>query len=121
MVVGGGLTAGHLVLGALKRSARVTLVARRPIVERNFDVERVVGPSLRKVLIVNGILNVVSIWCCRHGVVGACLDGCVKDWNRVDAHLAHVVGSIESGSHSDTGPLGSAFQVSYWKPTVVGS
>ena len=39
LVVGGGLTAGHLVLGACSRGATVTLVTRRPIVERNFDVE----------------------------------------------------------------------------------
>ncbi len=39
VVVGGGLTAGHLVVGALARSARVTLVTRRAIVERDFDVE----------------------------------------------------------------------------------
>ncbi|MEM9516475.1 MAG: FAD/NAD(P)-binding protein [Actinomycetota bacterium] len=39
VVVGGGLTAGHLVLGALARGAGVTLVTRRPIVERDFDVE----------------------------------------------------------------------------------
>jgi len=39
IIVGGGLTAGHLVVGALERSAHVTLVTRRPIVERDFDVE----------------------------------------------------------------------------------
>ncbi|MEO1056969.1 MAG: NAD(P)-binding domain-containing protein [Actinomycetota bacterium] len=39
VVVGGGLTAGHLVMGALARGADVTLVTRRPIVERDFDVE----------------------------------------------------------------------------------
>jgi len=39
VVVGGGLTAGHLVMGARSRGARVTLIARRPLVERDFDVE----------------------------------------------------------------------------------
>ncbi len=39
IVVGGGLTAGHLAVGAVQRRARVTLVTRRPIVERDFDVE----------------------------------------------------------------------------------
>ena len=39
IVVGGGLTAGHLAVGARARGADVTLVTRRPIVERDFDVE----------------------------------------------------------------------------------
>lgn len=39
MVVGGGLTAGHLVCGAATRGAATVLVTRRPIVERNFDVD----------------------------------------------------------------------------------
>ena len=39
VIVGGGLTAGHLAMGAVERRARVTLITRRPIVERDFDVE----------------------------------------------------------------------------------
>lgn len=39
IVVGGGLTAGHLAVAARARGADVTLVTRRPIVERDFDVE----------------------------------------------------------------------------------
>jgi hypothetical protein len=38
-IVGGGLTAGHLVCGAARRGARVDLVARRPLVEREFDTD----------------------------------------------------------------------------------
>ncbi|MEM9038693.1 MAG: FAD-dependent oxidoreductase [Actinomycetota bacterium] len=39
VVVGGGLTAGHLAVAAAARDATVTLVTRRDIVERDFDVE----------------------------------------------------------------------------------
>ncbi len=39
VIIGGGLTAGHLAVAASARKATVTLVTRRPIVERNFDVE----------------------------------------------------------------------------------
>lgn len=39
VVIGGGLTAGHLAVAATARGATVTLVTRRPIVERDFDVE----------------------------------------------------------------------------------
>lgn len=39
VVVGGGLTAGHLVCAAVSRGARVTLVSRRAIVEREFDTD----------------------------------------------------------------------------------
>ena len=39
IVVGGGLTAGHLAMAATARGATVTLLTRRPIVERDFDVE----------------------------------------------------------------------------------
>ncbi len=39
VVVGGGLTAGHLAMAAVSRGATVTLVTRRPVVERDFDVE----------------------------------------------------------------------------------
>lgn len=39
LVVGGGLTAFHLVSGALARGARVVLVARRPLRARPFDVD----------------------------------------------------------------------------------
>ncbi len=36
-MVGGGLTAGHLALGALKRGWRVDLVARRAVTYKLFD------------------------------------------------------------------------------------
>lgn len=38
-VVGGGLTAGHLVVGAGERGASVDLVARRPLQTRAFDTD----------------------------------------------------------------------------------
>lgn len=38
-VVGGGLTAGHLAVGAAAAGAEVTLVARRPLQERMFDTD----------------------------------------------------------------------------------
>ncbi|MDQ8045302.1 MAG: FAD-dependent oxidoreductase [Solirubrobacteraceae bacterium] len=38
-VVGGGLTAGSLVAGALDRGARVTLLTRRPLRARPYDVD----------------------------------------------------------------------------------
>jgi cation diffusion facilitator CzcD-associated flavoprotein CzcO len=37
-VVGGGLTAVQLAIGAARRGARVTLLARRPLHQRTFDV-----------------------------------------------------------------------------------
>jgi len=37
LVVGGGLTAGHLALGALKRGWEVDLVSRRPVKYKLFD------------------------------------------------------------------------------------
>jgi len=37
LVVGGGLTAGHLALGALKRGWSVDLVTRRPVTYKLFD------------------------------------------------------------------------------------
>lgn len=39
VIIGGGLTAGHLAVASAAREATVTLVTRRPIVERDFDVE----------------------------------------------------------------------------------
>ena len=39
VVIGGGLTAGHLALGAAARGARVELVSRRSIEIRNFDTD----------------------------------------------------------------------------------
>lgn len=39
VVVGGGLTAGHLAMGAIARGAQVTLVARRPIRAQMFDAD----------------------------------------------------------------------------------
>lgn len=38
-IVGGGLTAAHLALGAVARGATVTWLTRRPVTERMFDVE----------------------------------------------------------------------------------
>ena len=38
-VVGGGLTAGHLAIGAVERGASVDLVARRPLQIRAFDTD----------------------------------------------------------------------------------
>ena len=37
VVVGGGTTAGHLAIGAMRRGATVDLVARRPLETRSFD------------------------------------------------------------------------------------
>ena len=108
VVVGGGLTAGHLVLGALKRSARVTLVTRRPIVERNFDVE----PGWLGPRFLEGFERQRNPERRLHMVLSARGGGSMPGWmcqrleSEIDAgRLAHVVGSIESGSHSDTGPL----------------
>lgn len=39
VVVGGGMTAGHLACGALARGADVVQLVRRPIAVRDFDVE----------------------------------------------------------------------------------
>ncbi len=39
IVVGGGLTAGHLACGAIRRGADVIQIVRRPVVVRDFDVE----------------------------------------------------------------------------------
>ncbi len=38
-IVGGGLTSGHLAVGAIARGAKVTLIARRPLQEKLFDAE----------------------------------------------------------------------------------
>ncbi|MEO1350791.1 MAG: FAD/NAD(P)-binding protein [Cyanobacteria bacterium J06635_15] len=37
LIVGGGLTSGHLAMGAIQRGARVLLMARRPFQEKIFD------------------------------------------------------------------------------------
>jgi hypothetical protein len=37
VVVGGGLSAGHLALGAVRRGARVTMLTRRRVTVRRFD------------------------------------------------------------------------------------
>ncbi len=37
LIVGGGLTAVHLAIGASRRGVAVTLVSRRPLVQRHFD------------------------------------------------------------------------------------
>ena len=39
VVVGGGLTAGHLACAAVRRGATVDVVVRRPVVEREFDTD----------------------------------------------------------------------------------
>ena len=39
LIIGGGLTSGHLALGALKRGANVTLMVRRQLKEKLFDAE----------------------------------------------------------------------------------
>lgn len=39
VVIGGGLTAGHLVVGAVARGARVTMLARRPLRTSMFDTD----------------------------------------------------------------------------------
>ncbi|MBL8775184.1 MAG: SidA/IucD/PvdA family monooxygenase [Acidimicrobiales bacterium] len=39
VVVGGGLTAGHLAVGAARRGAHVTLLARRPLRSSMFDTD----------------------------------------------------------------------------------
>lgn len=39
LIVGGGLTSGHLAVGALKRGANVTLMVRRHLKEKLFDAE----------------------------------------------------------------------------------
>lgn len=39
LIAGGGLTAVHLAIGASRRGAAVTLVSRRPLVQRHFDTD----------------------------------------------------------------------------------
>jgi hypothetical protein len=39
LIVGGGLTSGHLAVGALARGARVSLIVRRQLQEKLFDTE----------------------------------------------------------------------------------
>jgi glycine/D-amino acid oxidase-like deaminating enzyme len=39
VIVGGGLTSGHLALGALARGAAVRLIVRRPLQEKLFDAD----------------------------------------------------------------------------------
>jgi cation diffusion facilitator CzcD-associated flavoprotein CzcO len=39
LIVGGGLTAGHLAIGALSLGCQVTMVTRRPLRERFFDTD----------------------------------------------------------------------------------
>jgi cation diffusion facilitator CzcD-associated flavoprotein CzcO len=39
LIVGGGLTSGHLAVGALTRGARVSLIIRRQLQEKLFDAE----------------------------------------------------------------------------------
>ncbi len=39
LIIGGGLTAGHLAVGAISRNAEVTLIARRELQEKLFDAD----------------------------------------------------------------------------------
>ncbi len=39
LIIGGGLTSGHLAIGAIQRGAQVLLMSRRPIYEKFFDVD----------------------------------------------------------------------------------
>lgn len=39
LIIGGGLTSGHLAVGAMKRGAEVLLMARRQLQEKLFDAE----------------------------------------------------------------------------------
>lgn len=39
LIVGGGLTNGHLALGAISRGAKVHLMIRRQLAEKLFDAE----------------------------------------------------------------------------------
>ncbi|WP_339383901.1 FAD-dependent oxidoreductase [Fortiea sp. LEGE XX443] len=39
LIVGGGLTSGHLALGAISRGAKVHLMIRRQLIEKLFDAE----------------------------------------------------------------------------------
>ncbi|MTV25915.1 lysine N(6)-hydroxylase/L-ornithine N(5)-oxygenase family protein [Nitriliruptoraceae bacterium ZYF776] len=49
VVVGGGLSAGHLAVGAARRGAQVTLAARRRLMVRRFDTEPAwLGPKKRR-------------------------------------------------------------------------
>jgi hypothetical protein len=49
LVVGGGLSAAHLALGAARRGAQVTLVSRRRLAVRRFDVHPTwLGPRKRR-------------------------------------------------------------------------
>ncbi len=49
LIVGGGLTSGHLTLGAVQRGAQVTLMTRRSLQERLFDTDPGwIGPKYLK-------------------------------------------------------------------------
>jgi hypothetical protein len=49
LIVGGGLTSGHLAVGAIARGAKVRLVTRRQLVEKWFDADPGwVGPKYLK-------------------------------------------------------------------------
>lgn len=39
LIIGGGLTSGHLAIGAIQRGAQVLLMARRPVYEKLFDAD----------------------------------------------------------------------------------
>lgn len=39
LIIGGGLSAGHLATGAITRGARVTMITRRPLTTRSFDTD----------------------------------------------------------------------------------
>ncbi len=49
LIIGGGLTSGHLTLGAIRRGAGVTLMTRRSLQERLFDTDPGwIGPKYLK-------------------------------------------------------------------------
>jgi hypothetical protein len=49
LIIGGGLTSGHLAIGAIRRSAKVRLMARRRFQEKLFDTDPGwVGPKYLK-------------------------------------------------------------------------
>jgi len=106
MIVGGGLTAGHLVVGALERSAHVTLVTRRTIVERHFDVDPGwLGPKN-----LDGFERLRSPERRLATARGARGGGSMPPWmcHRLrqeieSGHVEHLVGPIDRGVFDDDG------------------
>ena len=106
MIVGGGLTAGHLVVAALARSARVTLVTRRPIVERDFDVE----PGWLGPRYLSGFWKAGSpqhrLDTARAARGGGSMPGWMRRRLRTEVragHLEHRIGPIEETTFDDDG------------------